>query len=80
MKKQMIPSNLIINQHVLMQGWSEIFLYIYNNLKKFICLPFKKNFGNTLNFFYGNKIKSYSIICSTFSGWMIVWFGTFKEM
>ena len=64
----MIPSNLIINQHVLMQGWSEIFFYIYNNLKKFIFLPFKKKFGNTLNFFYDNKIKFYSIICSTFSG------------
>ena len=39
---------------------------MYTNLKKFICLPFKKNWEH-LQFFYANKIKFCSIICSTFS-------------
>ena len=57
----------------LRPGWSQDHpdlkkKIIYNNLKKFSCLPFKKKFGNTLNFFYANKIKFCSIICSTFSG------------
>jgi len=42
-------------------------IYIYNNLKFFICLPFKKKFENTFKFsFFINKIKFCSIICSTF--------------
>ena len=49
------------------------FFFIYNNLKKFICLPFKKNLETLSAFFYANKIKFYSIICSIFSGWMIAW-------
>ena len=43
--------------------------FIYNNLKFFICLPFKKILGTPLVFFfffYANKIKFCSIICSTF--------------
>ena len=40
----------------LRPGWSQdhpnLNLYIYNNLKFFISLLFKKKFGNTLNFFF----------------------------
>ena len=39
--------------------------YIYNNnnnLKFYIYLTLKKKIGNTLNFFYTNKIKFWSII------------------
>ena len=39
---------------------------ICNNLKFFICLSLKKNFGTLSVFFYANKIKFCSIICSTF--------------
>ena len=42
---------------------------IYNNLKIFICLPFKKILGTPSVFFFffnANKIKFCSIICSTF--------------
>ena len=42
----------------------------------------QKKFGNALIFFFfwANKIKICSIICSTFSGWMIAWLYTLKEM
>ena len=56
----------------LRAGWSQDhpdlkkkYIYIYNK-KKLFKYPLKKNFGNTLNFFYTNKIKFCSIICSTF--------------
>ena len=73
----------------LRTGWSQnhlekkkkyIYIYIYNNLKNFICLPFKKILGTFLVFFYANKIKFWSIICSTFSGWMIAWLCTLKKI
>ena len=58
----------------LRPGWSQdhpdlkfTSLFIYNNLKFFICLPFKKNLKTSSVFFYANKIKFCSIICSIFS-------------
>ena len=56
----------------------KLYIYIYN-FKKFICLPFKKNCEHP-QFFYANKIKFCSIICSTFSKWMIAWLCILKEM
>ena len=74
----------------LRSGWSQdhpnlnFFFYIYNNLKKFICLPFKKNLRTPsvffFFFFYADKIKFCSIICFTFSRWMIAWLYTLKKM
>ena len=42
---------------VLGPPWLELFFFIYNNLKKFICLPFKKNLGTPSVFFMPIKLN-----------------------
>ena len=46
-----------------------IYIYIYNknnNNKQLFEYPLKKKYWEHPQFFYANKIKFYSIICSTF--------------